>query len=300
MSIVRITPPAVEPVTPEEVRLHAHIDHDVEDADIRLWISTARFRAEVAQRRAFISQVWEMVLDHWPELPLDLPRPPLMELLSVKYRDVTNVETVLFDYVAASTIMVTAAELDIAVGPGEELVFEDIDTFAVSMRVNGGAPVSAGTYRVVPVYNPETAQYDYEFNHAFAIPSSLSPGDSIVLTYESSGTEVGLFTVSTIPMTVPAGTPLPANEDFIVDTTSSRPGRIALAYNVVWPGVTLLPIGGLRIRYRAGYGETAADVPDYIKAAIILYCTYASENRAGEVPEPPKEFFNLLDQERIY
>lgn len=192
-SLALVTPPALEPVTLDELYERSHLSRDDEDATMSLFISAARQAAETRQRRSYIAQVWEMVFDRWPEMPLDLPRPPLIELLSIKYRDVNNTETVLYDSI----------------------------------------------------------------------------------------------------------TPAATNGDFIIDT-ASQPGRIALASGVSWPGVELLPIGGLRIRYRTGYGETAENIPDTVKAAIIWYCTYASDNRSGEAPEPPKVFYDLLDQKRIF
>lgn len=87
------------------------------------------------------------------------------------------------------------------------------------------------------------------------------------------------------------------NSDFIVDV-SGLPGRIGLAYEKSWPVVTLRPIDAVRVRSAVGYGLTAADVPDNVKDAIMLYCTYRNENRAGEFERAPKQFFDLLRFDR--
>lgn len=88
----RITPPEVEPVTIEQARLHAHISHTAEDALIEMWISSARRLAEEYQRRAYNIQKWEMTFDSYPEMPIDIPRPPLKSIESVKYYDENNLE----------------------------------------------------------------------------------------------------------------------------------------------------------------------------------------------------------------
>jgi len=99
--------------------------------------------------------------------------------------------------------------------------------------------------------------------------------------------------------------------DFIIDT-SSIPGRVMLGYNIYWPSVTLRSMDSFKLRFIAGYDGTgivgttttlspdADEVPQYIKDAIMLYCAYRYENRAGEVTTIPEHFYNLLRQERCY
>jgi uncharacterized phiE125 gp8 family phage protein len=96
-----ITPPAVEPVTVAEVKLHTHIDHDVEDALLTTWIKSGRMLAESFQNRAFITQILEMSFDVFPDLPLLIPRAPLQSIDSLKYFDYLNAETaaVLTDFI---------------------------------------------------------------------------------------------------------------------------------------------------------------------------------------------------------
>ncbi len=57
-----------------------------------------------------------------------------------------------------------------------------------------------------------------------------------------------------------------SSDDYDVDTTS-EPGRIALAYGEVWP-TTRSDINAITLTYVAGYGATAASVPEGIKTAI--------------------------------
>jgi len=94
-SLKLITPPSTEPVTVDEVKIYAHIDHDVDDSLITTWIKTGRILAENYQRRAYYEQVWEMSFDEFPALPLLIPRPPLVSIDSIKYYDKDNTETVM-------------------------------------------------------------------------------------------------------------------------------------------------------------------------------------------------------------
>jgi hypothetical protein len=68
MPSVLITPPAAEPVTLAEAKLHLRVETGFTDDDalITAMITAARARAETVTRRAFVSQVWKLVLDQFP------------------------------------------------------------------------------------------------------------------------------------------------------------------------------------------------------------------------------------------
>jgi hypothetical protein len=200
--IINITEPAIEPVTVAEAKLHAHIDHSVQDTMIASWIKSGRIQAEAFQRQVYISRIMEMSFDGFPTSPFEVPYHPLIQLISIKYYDSLNAETILY--------------------------------------YDG--------------YNPVT-------------------------TTEEGGEE---------PTT---------NTDFLVDI-NGNPGRVSLAYSKLWPSVTLRPIDAVRVRFAAGYGLDAEDVPENVKDAIMLYCTYRNENRAGEVAACPRQFFDLLRFDR--
>jgi hypothetical protein len=177
-SLKLITPPSTEPVSLDYVKLHAHIDHNIQDDILNLWIKSARQLAERYQRRAYIGQVWEIGFDDFPGLPLMLPRPPLIGVMSIKYYDYLNAITTLYEII-----------------------------------------------------------------------------DNPITTTEEEGVDnIG-------------------NSDFIVDT-SSEPGRIEHAYLKQWPSPVLRPIDAVKIRYAAGYGLSEEDVPEFVKDAILVYCTF--------------------------
>jgi uncharacterized phiE125 gp8 family phage protein len=87
-----ITAPTVEVLTAAEAKMYCHISHDVEDTLISGWITHARKEAENFLRQSMITQTWEYSFDEFPCLPLDIPRPPLNSVTSIKYYDCNNVE----------------------------------------------------------------------------------------------------------------------------------------------------------------------------------------------------------------
>jgi len=70
--------------------------------------------------------------------------------------------------------------------------------------------------------------------------------------------------------------------DYVVDTASFL-GRIDHAFGKYWPSVTLRPINGVKITFTAGYGDTAADVPDMTKQAMKVLIGHWYENRQAIV-----------------
>lgn len=87
-------PPAIEPVSLDEMKLHLRVDHDEEDSLIAALITAAREQAEAFTNRAFIEQTLVMKLDTFPDV-IKLPRPRLISLTSIAYLDGSGVSQTL-------------------------------------------------------------------------------------------------------------------------------------------------------------------------------------------------------------
>lgn len=187
MSLKLITPPALEPVTLAEAKLHLRVSGTAEDTLITALIVAARQHAEHITERAFITQTWELALDAFPAAEIRLPRPALLTIVSVKYDDAAAVE---------QTISGSGYTLD----------------------------------------------------------------------------------------------------------THAQPGWLLPAYNTTWP-TTLAAANAVRIRYTAGYGPAAADVPAGIKAWMLLRIGALYRNReelADGRQAVPSFVDRLLDPYRIW
>jgi hypothetical protein len=66
MPIKQISPPANEPVSLMEAKLHLRVEHDDEDLLIGVLIGAARIAAENECRRSFVTQQWKLFLDAFP------------------------------------------------------------------------------------------------------------------------------------------------------------------------------------------------------------------------------------------
>jgi uncharacterized phiE125 gp8 family phage protein len=101
MRVRVVVPPASEPISLEEARLHLKLDviggTNPDDALIERLISAARKWAEKLTGLALGEQTWEVALDDFPFIATDaLPGGPVSEILSVKYReDAAGTETTL-------------------------------------------------------------------------------------------------------------------------------------------------------------------------------------------------------------
>ena len=72
-------------------------------------------------------------------------------------------------------------------------------------------------------------------------------------------------------------TTIPA-DDYIVDT-DSEPARIVPAPGESWPTEDLYPLGAVKIKFKAGYGDTKEDVPNELRQAILMLTAHFYENR---------------------
>jgi uncharacterized phiE125 gp8 family phage protein len=66
MNLALISPPAAEPVTLADMKLHLRVSHSSEDALISGLIKAAREELEQATGLALIAQGWRLYLDCWP------------------------------------------------------------------------------------------------------------------------------------------------------------------------------------------------------------------------------------------
>lgn len=98
MSYVLITPPAVEPIALDEVKLHCKVEHDLLDDWLEAQIKTFRERVEHETGRALITQTWELRMDAFPAgSTIEIRKPPTQEVESVKYLDADGVEQTFAD-----------------------------------------------------------------------------------------------------------------------------------------------------------------------------------------------------------
>lgn len=101
MAVKLITAAANYPVTVTEAKAHLRVDFTDDDALIGALLAAATAHAERFLGRALVDQIWELTLDEFPDAELEIPLPPLIEVVSVKYDNAAGDEQTLdaADYV---------------------------------------------------------------------------------------------------------------------------------------------------------------------------------------------------------
>lgn len=89
-----VTPPVIEPITKEEVKLFGRIDGTTEDTLIDGFIQSVREATENYLGRALIRQKIRLSLDYWPGYIIEVPRPPLISVEEIKLLDEEDSEEV--------------------------------------------------------------------------------------------------------------------------------------------------------------------------------------------------------------
>ncbi|MBL8590885.1 MAG: hypothetical protein JNK46_20305 [Methylobacteriaceae bacterium] len=94
MSAHLVQAPAIEPVSPAELRDWLKIDTTDEDATLAALVTAARLALEGHARRAFISQTWRFIYaSSMPDGTMRLPLAPLASLVALRVYDAAGVAT---------------------------------------------------------------------------------------------------------------------------------------------------------------------------------------------------------------
>ena len=90
MPLQLITPPAEEPVSLIEAKLHLRVEFDEDDTLIASLISAARQAAETLTGRQFTTARWKLVLDGFPRGAIALAKCPVQSVVDVNYQDMNS------------------------------------------------------------------------------------------------------------------------------------------------------------------------------------------------------------------
>lgn len=85
-----VAPPAYEPITVAQAKLHARVDSSAEDTLFETLITTAREYAENLTRRVYVQRTLEHMLPAF-QFCIELPCPPLQSVTYVQYIDLDGV-----------------------------------------------------------------------------------------------------------------------------------------------------------------------------------------------------------------
>lgn len=130
-----IAPPATEPVSLAEAKMHCRVEHDAEDALISSLIQAARELVEETTGRALITRTLEWRVDRWATL-LYLPYPPAISVVQISYTDAAGATATLPStaYVLRTGVTPAYIRLDAAQRPAVELARDG----AIAIRYQAG------------------------------------------------------------------------------------------------------------------------------------------------------------------
>lgn len=138
-----VAAPTVEPVTLAEARLQCKVDSDdtTHDALINVLITAAREFAEHYTGRALAEQTLEAAARCFPDCDhIDLPRPPVSSVTSIKYTDAAGVEQTL----SASAYSLSPYELSNRVSLAYGLTWPTTQDVADAVRIRFVAGTASG------------------------------------------------------------------------------------------------------------------------------------------------------------
>jgi uncharacterized phiE125 gp8 family phage protein len=119
--------------------------------------------------------------------------------------------------------------------------------------------------------------------------------------FERNGIRLSLWplvSVEAVKYKDTGGNALTLDASFYGVDTSARPGLVYRKENALWPMLEIAP-DAVTVEYTAGY-ETADDVPQPIKTAMLLMIADWYDNRTDSARTLPTAAEKLLNQYRVW
>lgn len=155
-SLQVVTPPAAEPLTTAQAKLHLRVDHVEEDDYIGALIVAARVHVEEVTGLALLTQTRDAKLDGWPDCRhLQLPRPPLQSVTSITYQ---------LEDGSTSTLSSSSYLVDTASKPGRVFLQDSADWPSEAL-----APGASVTVRYVAGYGAAGSAVPAPLVHAIRL-----------------------------------------------------------------------------------------------------------------------------------
>ena len=130
--------PVVEPVSVEDLKLHARIDSGFEDSKLQSYLTAARIMLEKDTRRAFCTQTVVVAMDFLPTY-IVLPVAPVQSITSITYYDSLNVQQTLASTEYESDLYAEPALIRPAFGKTWPTTYERFNAVELTAVVGYGA-----------------------------------------------------------------------------------------------------------------------------------------------------------------
>jgi uncharacterized phiE125 gp8 family phage protein len=108
VGVTLITPAAETPVSLAVARQHVSVAGTARDDLLAIYLAAATERVERFTGRALVDSTWDLTLDEFPAdgAAIELPNPPLIEVVGVFYQDDDGLETEVdaADYIVGESI----------------------------------------------------------------------------------------------------------------------------------------------------------------------------------------------------
>lgn len=137
-----ITPPTDYPVSLAELQKHCNAPEPEYESILEICRKAATDKAERVTARALIEQTWDLYLDAFPTdgSPIRIPKPPLIELVGVYYRDTAGDEQTMAssDYIVDSDNDPAGMPARLSLANGSSWPTPDTAANAVRIRFRAG------------------------------------------------------------------------------------------------------------------------------------------------------------------
>lgn len=239
MSIKLITPPKAGPLHVADVRQHLKQDIADDDNLIGIYLGSALQEAESKTGRQLVAARFQLVMDDFPSCAIQLPRSPLIQVVSIQYTDTAGITQ-------------TVPSTDYTVDQGSEVP------------------------RITPVYGKSWSSVLAQIG---SVLITFDAGYVAVMTASGNNITVkgwrdmvvgDVVRLSNSGGELPA--PLQSRTDYFIQSVVS-PGVYTLAATAGGAAIALTNAGsGINFIGQTGLNGSAGEIPDGIRSWMLLRC----------------------------
>ncbi len=292
-----------------------------EDSLITGFITAAREYCEGYQNRAYITQTWELLLDEFPDSVIQIPLPPLQWPLASAIVLANDLKASINASYADAADHTTAPDAVNVITSPAPLTEAALITLIAEMLLDYDAHDTDAELGIGWAYHAAQEAVDHSLASVVApvnlqecitrlndIKAKFNAHDADAICHGAGGNHQVASADAAVDMSITyydtAGAPhVVAMADYQVDTDSYK-GRVCPTYGKSWPTMTLRPMNGVVVQFKAGYGLLTTDVPENVRLAIKVLAGHMYENReATDVKEHREILFgvhSLLGLDRIW
>lgn len=138
-TLIQTVAPTLEPITLDQAKKQSRVTTDAENSAVKLNVAIARYQAENATGRQFVTATWQLLLDGFPWQITGL-KSPVIDVSSITYVDINEVTQTLSSSLYEVDTSITGGRIRPVFGEVFPDTFDTYNAVTVTFTAGYGEP----------------------------------------------------------------------------------------------------------------------------------------------------------------